>query len=87
VNPKHEPVLLHIDEKCAVVSSTSLSAPGAKIPMGPLFQNEQPAIEVGHPVLARHEDGHIAAAWLEETGSSTGSTRLMLRVLGDKLCN
>jgi hypothetical protein len=95
VDEHHEPRLVRIDEACMTSGSIALAAADTKIAVGKGAPNGKPIVEVGHPVLARGADGHIAAAWVEEPASdgdagspsTSGPYHVMMRVMGDRLCN
>lgn len=88
------------DKPCPVEHIGTLNGPGSRVALSERFEKRQmPLSSLGDPALAPGIDGRVAVAWVErdETEAEVGDggvvndpprgPRIVLRMLGDKLCN
>jgi hypothetical protein len=90
---------LETDKPCRFERIGVLTQPGSRIALSELFEKHQLLSSVGDPAMTLGNDGRLAVAWVErdETTAESGdggvvndpprAPRIVLRLLGDKLCN
>jgi hypothetical protein len=87
------------DQPCPFERIGVLNAAGSRVALSALFEQRKQPVSMGDPAMAVDRNGRLAAAWVErdETPAEAGdggvvndpprAPRIVLRLLGDKLCN